>query len=168
MDISTRGELVCDRHGIRIQFSKDLCDLWNWFVLKETGKILNTPLRSSKIGLHRYNYKPHSSNPVQGVLRKMVGKKFHIKFEPKNIQIVYSKRKWYWVSFINVDDPMVWNLIEVLGLEKNFSPKKNINMDKQWLYNIPHMSISNGKYIKQLKDNKSAEWFWDNQFTRYN
>lgn len=140
--IQATSTFVSDNTGIRLQFSTDLARLWNWFLTKETGMIFKLPLRSAKIGLYRAN-SYHKNKPDYEVAKECNGQKFEILLDPQNLRYVYS-RKGYWVCFLNVFDPTVDQLLIDLGLTNNF-----------WADNHPHMSISNGKYFKNERNNKS-------------
>lgn len=147
MKYKVKGYVVHDKAGIRLQFSHDLARLWNWFILKETGMIMQTPLRCSKIGLHRYN-SYHKAEPKKNLVKEVEGSFMFVEFNLNNIFIKYS-RKGYWVAFINVLDPVLWLLIETLGLQDNFAPQKSVDISNQSNYSLPHMSIANGKYFKE-------------------
>ena len=164
--ISARGTLVSDRAGIRLQFSYDLAKFWNYLILKETGMILHTALRCSKIGLHRPN-SYHGATPNKNRLKRLVGSKFNIKFDVSDIKVVFSHKKGYWVSFIQVNDPVLWGLLDDSDLKSNFDDPKSLDKRNWNRYNMPHMSIANGKYMADLKNQKDTQWFWDNQFTTY-
>ena len=98
------------------------------------------------------------------MIKKLRSTKFQIGFDLGRTKVVYS-RKGYWVSFIPVLDDVVWQLLDDLNLNDNFSLKEDVDMNNLSRYNLPHMSIANGKYFKELKDQKSDKWLWDNQFT---
>lgn len=163
MKYTATAKLVRDKTGIRLQFSYDIAKLWNWFILKETGLILHTALRPSKIGLHR-NWSYHKAKPNTFKLKKLVGKKYSVSFDLSQTGVLIS-RKGYWVSFVPVLDDVVWGLLDELNLTKNFTLKENVDKNDLSRYNLPHMSIANGKYFKELKEKKSEKWLWDNQFT---
>jgi hypothetical protein len=163
MKFKATARLVSDNTGIRLQFSYDVARLWNWFILKETGMILHTAMRPSKIGLHRY-YSYHKSKPNEAKLKILVGKKFQVGFELSRTKVLLS-RKGYWVSFIPVMDDVVWKLLDDLKLTDNFDLKKDVDLRNLSRYNLPHLSIANGKYFKAFKEQKSKKWLWDNQFT---
>lgn len=133
--IKVRAKLIRDNAGVRLQCSTDLARLWNWFLLKDTGMVLHTPLRPAKIGLYR-SKSYHKHPPSKCGIEKHEGKYFMINLNPTNIQYLYSK-KGYWVCFLNVEDEIVEMLLTDLKLCDNFNS-----------WNRPHMSISNGKYYK--------------------
>lgn len=147
------SRLVHDKTGVRLQFSHDLSILWNWFLMKETGMVCKIPLRSSKIGLYRAN-SYHRHQPDMSALKGLTGRKYEVNFDLTKQKCVYS-RKGFWIYFIEILDKVVWDLLKELKLDRNFNR----------IHQTPHMTISNGKYYKDLKKVKSEKWLWNNQFT---
>jgi hypothetical protein len=150
------GKLRLDHGNVRIHFSHDLARYWNHLLVQKTGMIFQLPMRPSKVGIYRPNSYHDKAIPCQKELRKIVRgeRSIEVCFDPCKINYVFSRKKGYWVSWVNVgDDKNIQKLIDRLGLSANFDS-----------YNQPHLSISNSKYCKGLKG-KSKKWLWDNQFT---
>ncbi len=132
--IKLQGKLITHRGDLKIQFSYDIASLWNWFILKETGMIMQLPKNTAKIGLYRSN-KYHAHKPDKDRLKKVLGKVYEIELDPTRIQLKFAKRG-FWISYLNVECDTLKDLISYLGIEGNFSN-----------HNQPHMTISNGKYF---------------------
>ena len=126
------GRVVVDKHGARIQFHYDLAKYLNWHLEKKAHLGLQLPYRAAKIGL--YNPKVHKIKPDQTMLNFWKGKKVMVKFYPEDIMYLKSK-KGFWVHFIQFKDDKINEIVNSLGLKKEFK------------YHIPHMSISNGKHL---------------------
>lgn len=131
--ITIKGKITKDKSGVKIRFSTDLVKLYNWFLLKETGMIFHTPLFGAKISL--YNPVQHKHLPYDEGLDEWVGKTIVVQIDPSKA-VHRMSGKGYWVHWINVECENVWEVIEDMGLTKNFSERQR-----------PHMSISNGKYF---------------------
>lgn len=126
--------VVADDSGIRLQFSKDLARLWNLFLIQKTKLDMRLPFRPAKIGLHR-NGAYHKAQINQQQLLRLNRKKFDIDFNLTETVYVFTS-KGFWTCFVNVEDPVLWTIIDDLKLRENFST-----------HNRPHMTISNSKHL---------------------
>ena len=131
MKIKIKGKITSDESGVKVRFSSDLVRYYNWFMLKHTGMILNTPRFGAKVSI--YNPKQHNHLPNSN-LSDYVNKTILVEIDPT--QIIYRmSNKGYWVCWMNIECEVLWDLISDLGLYRNFDKLQR-----------PHMSISNGKY----------------------
>jgi hypothetical protein len=134
-EITVTGTIREDATGVRIVFSEDLHKLLNWHLLKATGKVMITPLYGSKISL--YNPNAHSIEPDRRAMRRLNGKRVNVVLDISKARLRQSV-KGYWVYFLQVDCPVVNDIIEQLGVGDNF-----------YGMHQPHTSIANGKYFTQ-------------------
>jgi hypothetical protein len=134
-EIKVTGTIREDATGVRIVFSEDLHKLLNWFLLKDTGMVMITPLYGSKISL--YNPRTHNIKPNRKAMKRLNGKRVNVVLDISKA-LLRQSRKGYWVYFLQVDCPVVNDVIKQLNVGDNF-------------YGIqqPHTSIANGKYFTQ-------------------